>query len=157
VATKAQEEAAWYKGATAELDKEKSLVESDLVAAWNAYRRIKEELMTSEITQGAAVEAEKKACEDLEVEQIRSRGLSDDVDRLKRMLRGEKEEAILQFGKMIEDLRVKNTDLARSYKEIERANTDLVGENMTLEEKIRSKFFVHSCFFCWVLSFFRVV
>ncbi|XP_021321306.1 putative uncharacterized protein DDB_G0271606 [Sorghum bicolor] len=37
---------------------------------------------------------------------------------------------------MIEDLRVKKTELARSYKEIERANTDLVGENTTLEEKI---------------------
>jgi len=51
----------------------------------------------------------------------------------------EKEGAVLQAGKMIEDLRVANTDLARSYKEIERANTDLVGENTTLEERIRGK------------------
>jgi len=40
---------------------------------------------------------------------------------------------------MIEDLRAANTDLARSYKEIERANTDLVGENTALEERIRGK------------------
>ena len=46
---------------------------------------------------------------------------------------------------MIEDLRVANTDLARSYKGIERANTDLVGENTALEEKIRGMF-VPSCF-----------
>ena len=45
----------------------------------------------------------------------------------------EKDGAIAQAGKAIEDLRVANTDLARSYKEIERANTDLVGENIALE------------------------
>jgi len=67
----------------------------------------------------------------------------------------EKEEAILQSGKMIEVLWVKNTDLARSYKEIERANTDLVGENTALEEKIHGKFFMPSCYFCWV--FFSIV
>ena len=86
-ATKAQEAVAWYKGAAAELDKEKSLVESDLVAARSAYHGIKEKLLKSEIARGAAEEAEKKAHNDLEVERIRSRGLSDDVDRLKRMLR----------------------------------------------------------------------
>jgi len=69
--------------------------------------------LKSEIARGTAEEAEKKAREDLEIEQIRSRGLSDNVDRLKRMLQ-EKEEAILESGKMIEDLWVKNTDLARS-------------------------------------------
>ena len=45
----------------------------------------------------------------------------------------------------IEDLRVTNTDLARSSKGIERANTDLVGENTALEEKIRGTFLL-SCF-----------
>ena len=50
---------------------------------------------------------------------------------------------------MIEDLRVKMTELARSYKEIERANTDLVGENMALEEKIRGKSFMPLCLFCF--------
>jgi len=54
---------------------------------------------------------------------------------------------------MIEDMRVKNMDLARSYKEIERANTDFVGENMALEEKIHGKFFVLSCFFLSGFSF----
>ena len=52
----------------------------------------------------------------------------------------EKEGAVLQAGKMIKDLRVANTNLARSYKEIERANTDLVGENMALKERIRGKY-----------------
>ena len=47
--------------------------------------------MKSEITRSAAEEAGKKACEDLEAERVRSRGLSDDIDRLKRMLL-EKEE-----------------------------------------------------------------
>jgi len=48
-------------------------------------------------------------------------------------------------SKVIEDLRVTNTDLARSYKGIERANTDLVGQNTALEEKIRGMFLL-SCF-----------
>ena len=95
--------------------------------------------MRSEIAQSAAEEAVKKAREDLEAERIRSCSLSDDVDRLKKMLL-EKEGAVLQAGKMIKDLRVANTDLARSYKEIERANTDLVGENTALEEKIHGKY-----------------
>jgi len=89
----------------AELDKEKRLVESDLAAAWSAYGGVKEALLTSEITRGAAEEAEKKAHEDLETEQARSCRLSDDVDYLKKTPR-EKEEAILQLGKMIEDKRV---------------------------------------------------
>jgi len=90
VATKA----ARYKGVATELDKEKRLVESDLVAVQNAYHRIKEEHLKSEIARGATEEAGKKAHDDLEVERTRSRGLSDDVDRVKRMLR-EKEEALL--------------------------------------------------------------
>ena len=50
---------------------------------------------------------------------------------------------------MIEDLRAANTDLARSYKEIERANTDLVGENTALEERIRGKF-LHTFVFLFI-------
>ena len=123
-------------------------MELDLAATRSTYGRVKEALLTSEIARGAAEEAEKKAHEDLEAEQTRSRGLSNEVDRLKKMLR-EKEETILQSGKMIEDLRVKKTELARSYKEIERANTDLFGENTALEEKIHGKSFVPSCFFCF--------
>jgi len=138
-ASKAREEAAYYKDAGAELDKEKSLVKSDLASAQEAYREIKEECVKSEITRSAAEEAGKKACENLEAERARSHGLSDDVDRLKRVLL-EKEGVVLQAGKMIEDLWAANTDLARSYKEIERANTDLVGENTALEERIRGKF-----------------
>ena len=60
------------------------------------------------------------------------------MDRLKRALL-EKEGAIAQAGKAIEDLRVANTDLARSHREVERANTDLVGQNTALEERIRGK------------------
>ena len=55
-------------------------------------------------------EVEKKAREDLEAEQARSRGLSDDIDRLKKALQ-EKEDAILQLGKLIEDLRVNKMEL----------------------------------------------
>ena len=129
-------------------------MESDLAAARSAYGEVKEALLTSEIARGAVEEAKKKTREDLEVERTCSRGLSDDVDRLKKMHR-EKEQAIQKSGKMIEDLRVKNTELACSSKEIERANIDLVAENTTLEEKIRGKFFVPSCFFC--LVFFSIV
>jgi hypothetical protein len=138
IASKAQEEAAFYKDAAAELDKEKSLVKLDLASARQAYREVKEECVKSEIARSAAKEAGKKAREDLEVERVRSRGLSDDVDRLKRTLL-EKEGAILQAGKMIEDLRAVNTDLAHSYMEVDRANNDLVGENTALEERIRGK------------------
>ena len=41
---------------------------------------------------------------------------------------------------MIEHLRVANIELVRSNKEIERANTKLVGENTSLEESIRGTF-----------------
>ena len=55
---------------------------------------------------------------------------------------------------MIEDLRVTNTVLARSNREVERANTNLVGENTTLEESIRGTFLLSSFFseVCLVLS-----
>ncbi|XP_021309108.1 axoneme-associated protein mst101(3)-like [Sorghum bicolor] len=135
-ASKAREEATHYKDAAAELDKENSLVKSDLASSQEAYSELKEECVKSKIARSAAEEAGKKAREDLEAERVRSCGLSDDVDRRKRMLL-ENEGAVLQAGKMIEDLRATNTDLARSYKEIERASTDLVGENTALEERIR--------------------
>jgi hypothetical protein len=54
---------------------------------------VKGECVKSEIARSAVEEAEKKAHEDLEAEQARSRGLSDNVDRLKRALL-EKEGAI---------------------------------------------------------------
>jgi len=138
IASKAREEAAFYKDAATELDKEKSLVKSDLASAREAYQEAKEECVKSEIARSTAEEAGKKAHEDLEAERVHSRSFSDDVDRLKRTLL-EKEGAVLQAGMMVEDLRAANTYLARSYKEIERANTDLVGENMALEERIRGK------------------
>jgi len=61
---------------------------------------------------------------------------------------------------VIEDLRVANTELVRCNKEIERANTDLVGVNMALEESIRGTFLLSSLVseVCLVLSnFFMLV
>jgi len=154
-ASKAREEAIFYKDAAADLDKEKGLIKVNLAAAREAYREMKVECVKGEIAQSAVEEAKKKALKDLEAERARSHSLSEDADRLKRALL-EKEGAIAQAGKVIEDLRVANTDLARSYREIERANTDLVGENTALEEKIHGTF-LSSCFFskaCFVLSNF---
>jgi hypothetical protein len=142
----------YYKDAATEVDKEKSLVKSELASTWEAYREIKEECVKSEIARSAAEEAGKKAWEDLETERARSRSLSDDVDRLKRALL-EKEGAVLQAGKMIKDLRAANTDLARSYKEIKRSNTDLVGENIAIEERIRVRFLYTSVFLLQGISF----
>jgi len=93
-AAKAREEAARYKGATVELDKEKRLVESDLEAARSSFAGVKEALLMSKVARGAVEEAEKKAREDLEVERAHSRGLSDDIDHLKKALR-DKEDVIL--------------------------------------------------------------
>jgi len=59
---------------------------------------------------------------------------------------------------MIEDLRAANTDLARSYRGIERANIDLAGENTALEERIRGKllytfvFLFSRYFLCCLIS-----
>jgi len=53
----AQEEAAYYKDAAAELDKEKSLVKSELASAREAYREVKEECVKSEIARSTAEEA----------------------------------------------------------------------------------------------------
>jgi len=138
-ASKAREEALSYKNALADLDKEKVLLKTDLDSIRESFRRIKVEYVDSEVARGAAEEAKRKALEDLEVERIRSRSLSEDVDRLKRALL-EREGAITQAGKAIEDLRVANTELARSNREVERANTNLVGENTALEESIRGTF-----------------
>jgi len=155
--SKAREEAPFYKDAATDLDKEKVLIKADLASAREAFQEMKVECVKGEIARSATEEAKKKALEDLEVERARSHSLSNDVDRLKRALL-EKDGAIAQAGKVIEDLRVANTDLARSYKGIERANTDLVGENTTLDEKIHGMF-VPSCFLpiaYFVLSNFSV-
>ena len=143
-ASKAQEEAQFYKGAAADLDKEKALLKADLASAREVYQEMKVECVKGEIARSTAEEAKKKALEDLEAERARSRSVSNDVDRLKRALL-EKDGAIAQVGKVIKDLWVANTDLAWSYKRIERANTDLVGENTTLEDKIHGTFLL-SCF-----------
>jgi len=143
-ASKAQEEAKFYKDAAADLDKEKALLTADVASARAVYQEMKVECVKGEIARSAAEEAKKKALEDLEAERTRSRSLSDDVDHLKRALL-EKDGAIAQAGKVIEDLRVANTDLVHTYKRIERANTNLVGENTALEEKIHGTFLL-SCF-----------
>jgi len=138
-ASKAREEALSYKNVVADLDKEKGLLKTDLDSLRESFQRMKVEYVNSEVARGAMEEAKKKALEDLEAERARSRSLSNDVDRLKRALL-EKEGATTQAGKAIEDLRVTNTELARSNKEVERANTNLVGENTALEESIRGMF-----------------
>ena len=145
---KAREEVERYKGDAIELDKGKRQVESDLAAARGNYAWLKEELLMSEIAWGAAELAEKKAHEDLETEEAPSHSLFNDVDRLKKLLR-EKEDAILQSGKLIEDLQVEKTELARSYKRIERANTDFIGENTTLMEKTHGEFSTSLCLLCF--------
>lgn len=138
-ASKAREEALSYKNAIVNLDKEKGLLKTELASTRETFQRMKVECVNGEIARSAAEEAKKKALEDLEAERTRSRSLSDDVDRVKRALL-EKEGAITQAGKVIEDLRVSNTELVRSKKEIERTNTKLVGENTALEESIRGTF-----------------
>ena len=125
-ASKAREEALAYKNVVADLDKEKGLLKTDLASIRESFQRMKVECVNGEIARSAVEEAKKKALEDLESERARSRSFSDDVDRLKRALL-EKDGAIVQAGKVIEDLCVTNTELVRSNKEIERANTKLVG------------------------------
>jgi len=110
----------------------------------------------SEVARGAMEEAKKKAFEDLEAERARSRSLSNDVDRLMGELL-EKSGAIAQAGKAIEDLRVANTELARSNREIEMANTKLVGENTALEESIRGTFVLSDFLFEVCLVFSKVL
>jgi hypothetical protein len=101
-------------------------VEADLATARENYAGLKVELLDSTIARDAMEKAEKKAREDLEKELTCSCSLFDDVDHLKEALR-EKEDVILQSRKLIEDLWVEKTEMARSYKRIKRANTDLVG------------------------------
>ena len=119
---------------------------------------MKVECVKGEIAHSTVEEAKKKALEDLETERARSRSLSAYVDRLKRALL-EKDGAITQVGKAIEDLWVANTDLVRSHREIERANTDLVGVNTALEEKICGMFlplrFSPGCALCYLTSLCR--
>jgi len=150
-ASKAREEALSYKNVVADLDKEKSLLKTDLDSIQESFQRMKVECVNSEISRSAAEEAKKKALEDLEAERARSRNLSNALYRLKRALL-EKDGAISQASKAIEDLRVVNIELARSNKEVERANTNLVGENTAMEESIHgmsllSSFFSEVC--CW--------
>jgi len=54
----------------------------------------------------------------------------------------DKERSITTAGKQIEDLRVEKTDVLHSYKDIEKVNTDLVGENTSLHKHIHSEFFL---------------
>ena len=92
-ASKAREEAVFYKDAATDLDKEKILIKDDLASAREAFQEMKMECVKGEIVRSAVEEAKKKALEDLEAEQARSRSLYDDIDRLKRVLL-EKEGAI---------------------------------------------------------------
>jgi len=151
--SKAREEALSCKNAIADLDKKKGLLKTDLDSIRESFQRMKVECVNSGIARGAAEEAKKKALEDLEVERARSRSLSNDIDHLKGELL-ERNAAIAQAGKVIEDLRVANTELSRSNKEIERANTKLVGENTALEESVCETFLLSDFLFmvCLVLS-----
>ena len=72
-----------HKNAVADLDREKGLLQTELASARETFQRMKVECVNGEIARSAAEEAKRKALKNLEVEQIRSRGLSDDVDRLK--------------------------------------------------------------------------
>jgi len=158
-ASKARDEALAYKSVAADLHKVKGLLQTELASARETFQRMKVECVNGEITKSATEEAKKKALEDLEAERARSRSLSDDVDRLKRALL-EKDGAFSQAGKVIEDLRVTNTELARSNNEVERTNTNLVGENTALEESICGTFLLSSFFsgVCLVLfNFFMLV
>jgi len=151
-ASKAREEALSYKNVVADLDKEKGLLQTELTSTRETFQRMKVECVNGEIASSAAEEAKKKALEDLEAERARSRSLSDEVDRLKRALL-EKDGSIAQASKVIEDIRVANTELARSNREVEKANTNLVGENTALDESICGMFLLSSFLFrvCWAL------
>jgi len=67
-ASKAREEAVFYKDAAADLDKEKGLIKADLASAREAFQEMKVECVKGEIARSAAEEAKKKALEDLEAE-----------------------------------------------------------------------------------------
>ena len=145
-ASRVREEALSHKSVITDLAKEKGLLKTDLDSLRESFQKMKVEHVNGEIARSAAEEAKKKALEDLEAERAQSRGLSDDVERLKGELL-EKSGAIAQAGKVIEDLRVANTELARSNREIERANTRLVSEKTALEESVRGTFPLSGFFF----------
>jgi len=132
-ASKAREEALSYKNVIANLDKEKGLLKTDLDCLRESFQKMKVAYVDSEVARGAVEDGKKKALEDLEAEQARSRGLSDDVERLKGELL-EKSGAIAQASKAIEDLRVANTELARS-------------NNTALEESVCGTFPLPDFFF----------
>jgi len=69
-ASKAREEAAFYKEAAADLDKEKVLIKADLASAREAFQEMKVECVKGEIARSAIEEAKKKALEDLEAERV---------------------------------------------------------------------------------------
>ena len=92
-ASRTWEDAVFYKDAATNLDKEKILIKADHASAREAFRQMKVECVKGEIARSAPEEAKKKALEDLEAEQARSRSLSDGADRVKRALL-EKEGAI---------------------------------------------------------------
>jgi len=91
-----------------------------------------------QLQKGVAQEEEKKAKEELKKERRCSHALANDVDRLKKILQ-EREGAITMLGKVIEDLRVKKTEMAHSFKKVEKANTDLIGKNTSLHECIHGE------------------
>jgi len=151
-AYRAREEALSYKSVIVDLDKEKGLLKTDLDSLRESFQKMKVEHVNGEIARSAVEEAKRKALEDLEAERAQSRRLSDDVERLKGELL-EKNGAIAQAGKAIEDLRVANTELVRSNREIERANTRLVTENTALEESVRGTFPLSDFLFRGVFGF----
>jgi len=67
-ASKAREEAAFYKDAAADLDKVKVLIKADLASAREAFQEMKVECVKGKIARSAVEEAKKKALEDLEAE-----------------------------------------------------------------------------------------
>jgi len=149
---KAREEAAQAKEEATKVEEDKKAADDnmvlltehirklmiDLATAKESYARIKAELLGHVVVQGAAEENEKKAREVLEQEKTRSHSLSDNVESLKKVIR-EKEDTIIQSGKLIVDLRVEKMEAVHWFKRIERDNTNLVGENMNLHEQIHDK------------------
>ena len=67
-ASKAQEEAKFYKDTATDLDKEKALLKANLASARAVYQEMKVECVNGEIARSAAEEAKKKALEDLEAD-----------------------------------------------------------------------------------------
>jgi len=152
---KAREEATRYEE-DIQLDKGKRQAEADLATARENYAGLKTFLLEYNKAQAATEEKEKKALEEIEREKMRFETLADDVERLKEVLQ-EREGAITLSGKLVEDLRVKKTEMACFVKKLERENTDLVGENTALHERVRGKCLALKlffwCVFSWKLTF----